>query len=45
MKKGKHIILGHCGFVGSCFMQFLQNQNKNVIGYDIKNGESEDCKK
>lgn len=44
MKQRRHIILGSAGFIGKYLTDFLSNQNKDVIEWDIKNDISQDCR-
>jgi len=39
----RHIVLGSEGFIGKYLVNFLKNQNKTVIEFDIKNSLDQDC--
>lgn len=43
MKK-RHIVLGSAGFIGKSLVDFLRNQGKLVVEWDIKNDISQDCR-
>ena len=40
----RHIVLGSEGFIGKCLVDSLRSQDKDVVGYDIKNGSDQDCR-
>lgn len=39
----RHIVLGSEGFIGKYLVNYLKNQDQQVVGWDIKNGVAQDC--
>jgi len=41
---GNHLVIGSEGFVGRSFCQYLRDQGKRVIPFDVKRGPEEDAR-